>query len=511
MDAHLSRVDYAVIAVYVVGVVALGLYFTKRQKSLDEYFLASGNMPWWAVAISLHATLLSPVSFLGVVGWIFLKDSRYYFGVTVVMVPVMLISALMWVPVWGKLRFFSIYEYLEHRYHQSVRVFAATLFPIGILFWVGNGLVVASQAFGSVSGVSVHVCLILIVSLGTIYTMLGGARAVVWTDVLQAFVFLLAFAVSALLILHQFEWQPGRVYQIASTVISKETGNPATQIFSFEFNLAVEATLWSILFMNLVQIVHFGTNQTFVQRLLATGSRRNMIKAMVGKGFFDLVFLVLAIVTALCLVAFYHENTEAAASIMHTDEVMAHFVVNEIPVVLRGVIMAGLFAALMSTFDSALNSVSSVTINDFYRRYFVREGTQRHYVMVSRIVTMGFGIVLLLFALWQHSHSDATVMERLGKLNNLLTAPMVCFFALGVLSKRANTFGVLVGGVAGIMVALVLQGFPGLFEPPLQGVQINWMWIGGFATLASIAVGYFASLLFPAPDREKIQGLSLRE
>lgn len=80
MDADLSKVDYAVIAVYVV---APGLYFTKRQKSLDEYFLASGNMPWWAVAISLYATLLSPVSFLGVVGWIFLKDSRYYFGVTV--------------------------------------------------------------------------------------------------------------------------------------------------------------------------------------------------------------------------------------------------------------------------------------------------------------------------------------------------------------------------------------------------------------------------------------------
>ena len=136
--AKLSAPDYVIIAVYLVGVVLLGLYFSRRQKSLDEYFLASGNMPWWAVAVSLHATLLSPVTFLGMAGWIYTKDSRSAFGSMLLMMPVMYCSAVLWVPVWNRLRVLSIYEYLEKRYHPAVRSFAALLFPVGILFWVGN-------------------------------------------------------------------------------------------------------------------------------------------------------------------------------------------------------------------------------------------------------------------------------------------------------------------------------------------------------------------------------------
>lgn len=505
---QLSTWDYLIIAAYIAGVVVLGFYFSSRQKSLHEYFLASGDMPWWAVAISLHATLLSPVSFLGITGWIFFKDSRYFFGSAVFMMPVMFISALLWVPVWGRLRLFSIYEYLERRYHQAVRVFAAALFPISILFWVGNGLVAASKAFSAVSNVDVAVCLVAIVAIGTTYTVLGGARAVIWTDVVQAVVFLVAYVVSALLILDHFDWQPGQIYAIASSVTSETTGYPPTALVSVEFDLAIEATLWAIIFTRLTEIIGFGTNQTFVQRLLATGSRRNMIKAMLGKGGIDIFFFVLVIITGWGLVAFYHENQMAAIAIEHPDDVMAHFVVSEMPIVLRGVILAGLFAALMSTFDSALNSISSVTINDFYRRYIAPHGDERHHVAVSRIVCVGFALVLLLYALWQHRHSGATVMERLGKLNNLLIAPLICFFVLGILTRRANTMGVLIGGISGIVIAILFQGVPGWFDPPVT-VEINWQWIGGLSTLASIGIGYTASFLFPRPLQEKTEGLTL--
>ena len=524
--AKLTAPDYVIIAAYLTGVVVMGLYFSRRQKSLNEYFLASGNMPWWAVAVSLHATLLSPVTFLGMAGWIYAKDSRSSFGNMLLIMPVMYFSAVLWVPIWNRLRVLSIYEYLEKRYHPTVRSFAAALFPVGILFWVGNGLVTASKAFSmvafsNVSDVQVYTCLVAIMILGTTYTVLGGARAVVWTDVIQAAVFFVAYAASLLMLLAHFGWEPARIYEIASSISAKDWGYSHATLISTELSLAIEATIWVIIFTRILEIVTFGTNQTFVQRLLATGSHRNMMKAMLGKGGVDMIFLILGIATAWGLVAYYHENAEAAASVGHKDNVLAVFVVAQMPVVLRGVIMAGLFAALMSTFDSAINSISSVTINDFYRRYCKRDGSEHHYVAVSRIITIGFGFVLLAYAMWQYKHSANTVNQRLGELNNLVVAPLLCFFVLGIFSRRANTLGVLIGGFVGIIFALLFQGFPGWFEPPifkgvsgwfeapLKDVKINWMWIGGMATLVGLASGYAASLLFAPPPKDKTEGLTV--
>lgn len=501
--------DWAIIAVYIVGVLCLGLYFSRRQTSLREYFLASGKMPWWAVSISMYATMLSPLSFLGFSGWIFLKDSRWQFGGVILMSLVIYpVAAFLWIPLWGRLRMLSIYEYLEYRFHPAVRAFGAALFPIQMIFWIGNGLVTASQAFEQVvPGVSATQCLIAIVLLGTVYTMLGGSRAVIWTDVLQFFVFLFAYLIMGCVILSYFNWQPGEIYRIASSVQSEVTGYPHTQFISAEFNMAVEATIWAILFVNALEVLGFGSQQVVIQRLLASGGQRNMYKAMFGYIGVNVIWIVLAIVVTWGLVAFYHQNVAARDAIEHPDKVVPHFVVNYLQVVVRGMILAGLLAAMMSSFDSALNSMSSVTINDFYRRYFARNRSEKDYVAASRYCTLGWGVLLLLFALWQKGHSDSTALERVAKLHLLVIGPVLCFFVLGVFTRRATTFGALVGGFVTMAVALSLNGFPGLFEPNIEGY--NWMWIEGISVIVGLPTGYVVSLFFPAPPPEKLKGLTV--
>ena len=228
---QLSVWDYVIIAGYLSGVMVLGLVFSRRQTSLREYFLASGNLPWWAVSISLYATMLSPLSFLGICGWIFMKDSRWAVGAAVVGIGTTVVAAVIWVPLWGRLQMMSIYEYLENRFHRGLRAFGAAIFPISMVFWVGNGLVAAAMAFKAVTGVPLEYCVIGIVVLGTVYTMMGGSRAVIWTDVAQAAVFFLAFVVIGVLLLQYFDWQPMKIYKIASSVISEETGYPKTKMF----------------------------------------------------------------------------------------------------------------------------------------------------------------------------------------------------------------------------------------------------------------------------------------
>ena len=489
---------------YIIGVLALGLFFSRRQNSLKEYFLASGNMPWWAVSISMYATLLSPLSFLGITGWIFLKDSRWIIGAPLLGIVGTVAAAFIWVPLWNRLQLQSIYGYLERRYHPAVRSFGAALFPIAMIFWIGNGLVAASMAFEAVTGVEAWLCIVGIMVLGTVYTVLGGARAVIWTDVAQFIVLVFAFIVTGCLLLAYFDWQPLRVYEIASSVISAETHYPHTRMFSAEFNLAVEASVWSILFFVFFNMFAQGTSQVTMQRLMAAGSRRNMFKSMFGQIAVDLLFTVLAVAVAWGLVAFYHQNPAVKDSMDHPDQVLAHYVVRYVPILVRGLILAGLLAAMMSSFDSALNSMSTVTINDFYRRYFVRRRSEHHYVAASRYAALGWGVFLLFFSLWQLRHSGSTALERIGKLNVLISAPLVSFFVMGLFSKRVNTVGALVGGAAGIVVALAFNGFPGLFDRWID-YEINWLWIGGLGMLASFVVTWLASLLFPRPSAEQLK------
>ena len=508
--SQLSIWDYLVIGTYLAGVLSLGLVFSGRQTSLKEYFLASGALPWWAISLSLYATSLSPISFLGVCGWIYQKDSRLFFGSTLLVLITLPLAALLWVPLWDRLRPVSIYEYLERRFHPGLRTFGAVLFPLQMIFWLGNGLVAAAAAFKTVTGLPVEVCLFGIVILGTAYTVLGGSRAVIWTDVAQAIVFLFGFLVIGLLLLQYFDWEPAKIYHIASSVESAE-GYPKTQLFSTEFSLNVEATIWAILLFKFVELLMFGTNQINIQRLLATGTKRNMFKALIGLAGVEVIFMLLAMSVAWGFIAYYNENPGEAARIIQADEVMAHYIVGHMPNLVRGLIMAGLLAAMMSTFDSALNSMSSITICDFYQRFFVRNASDRHYVLSSRWATIGWGILVLLFALWQSRHSDATVFERVGKLNLLLVPMTAIFFILGVFTKRCNTPGVLIGAATSVGLALSFSGFPGLMEPLVdpEAFAINWVWLDGLCTVTGLLVGYVASCLFPEPGEDKLEGLTL--
>ena len=216
--AELGTWDYIIIVGYMAGVVGLGLLFSGRQKSTREYFLAGCNVPWWAVSISMYATALSPITFLGATGWIFTKDTRGMVG-SMWGLPLVILQILLWVPLLSRLRMQSIFTYLEQRFHPAVRTVAAVMFLIQMVFWIGSGTVAAARAFEAATGIDPRFCLLALIVLGTLYTMLGGSRAVIWTDVVQYTVFLFAFIAIGGLLLHQYDWQPWRIYNVASSVI----------------------------------------------------------------------------------------------------------------------------------------------------------------------------------------------------------------------------------------------------------------------------------------------------
>ena len=464
--AKFSIFDYLVIGVYLASMVVMGILFSGRQKSLKEYFHAGGNLPWWAVGISLIATHLSPISYLALPGWIFERDTRSSITGGLIEFLMVLPTAALWIPIWARLRVLSIYEYLERRFHPAVRSTGATLFIVYTVFWLSTALVAASKGFESVSGFDGRLCLLVIGLLGAFYTVLGGMRAVIWTDVVQYVVFVGGYLMIAIVLLSYFD--PMEIWTLASNQISERTGHPHTKLISHEWSLAVEGTIWVLLSGSVVRALAFGTNQITVQRMHATRDRRTMFKALLANAVTGYGFVLFTVPVAWGFVAYYSQHPELKRQITHPDMVLPHFVLLNLPLIMRSLVMGGVLAALMSTFDSALNSMSNVTNNDFYRRYLEPNRSEDHYVRVAKLLTLGFGVVLLAFALSQYDQQRGTAGEHFTRLTSLVSAPIGAFFVLGILSRRVNTPGVLCGAVAAIALSLGFNGLPPMVQPVLN-------------------------------------------
>ena len=461
-----SIFDYLVIGIYLASMVVMGILFSGRQKSLKEYFHAGGDLPWWAVGISLIATHLSPISYLALPGWIFERDTRSTITGGFIEFLMVLPTAALWIPIWARLRVLSIYEYLERRFHPGVRSIGAMLFIVYTVFWLSTALVTASKGFESVSGFDGRLCLLVIGLLGAFYTVLGGMRAVIWTDVVQYVVFVCGYLMIAIVLLSYFD--PMEIWALASNQISERTGHPHTKLISHEWSMAVEGTLWVLLSGSVVRALAFGTNQITVQRMHATRDRRTMFKALLANAVTGYGFVLFTVPVAWGFVAYYSQHPELKRQVTHPDMVLPHFVLLNLPLIMRSLVMGGVLAALMSTFDSALNSMSNVTNHDFYRRYLKPNGSEDHYVRVAKLLTLGFGLVLLVFALSQYDQQKGTAGEHFTRLTSLVSAPIGAFFVLGILSRRVNTPGVLCGAVAAIALSLGFNGLPPMVQPVLN-------------------------------------------
>jgi Na+/proline symporter len=269
----------------------------------------------------------------------------------------------------------------------------------------------------------------------------------------------------------------------------------------------VEATFWVMLMLYVRGMLQFGSDQLRVQRLHATRSFWDMFKSQCANAACLWIFALFAIPAAWGFVAFYAQHPQLRAGVTHPDQVLPAFAAQHLPVAFRSLIMAGVLAALMSTLDSSINALSNVVTNDFYRRYWNREASEKQLVRVAKILTVLLGGVLLAFAIYQFDRQGDTAFEKFLKLTNVIASPLVAFFLLGVFSRRANTQGALIGALCGIAFSIVFNGIPGVVEKQLD--WINFMWVGGLATIVNVVVGYAASCFFPSPSSESLRDLTV--
>lgn len=487
VEPSFGLLDWLVVIVYLGGMVGIGVWCSRREANTEQFFLASQRIPWWAAGLSIFGTQLSAITFMAIPATAFAEDWVRMLGNLMIM-PVIIVVIFFYLPFFRRLNVTTAYEYLERRFHVSVRVMASALF-IGFQFGrMGIVLYLPALALSAVTGMNIYLCIALMGVLATFYTVLGGIEAVIWTDVIQVVV-LLGGALLCMGIVVAQVGGLGEAFSVAAD-------NKKFRLILLDWS-ASEFTLWTMIvggfFTNLVP---YSTDQTVVQRYLTTGDE----KQAAGSLWLNLAMTVPAALIfyglGTALFVFYEVHPELAVP-EQTDQIVPWFVVQQLPSGVAGLVIAGVFAAAMSSLDSSMNSMASAWTTDFHQR-FTPAASDEELLLVAKRATLFLGAAGTGIAMVMASVEIQYLFDLFNKTVGLFGGGLAGVFLLGIATKKASSAGAAVGLVVAGLVTLGVA-----FLTP-----INLYLYAAVGTVACVVVGYAVSLAMP--DRLKnISGLTV--
>jgi SSS family transporter len=439
----LSVLDYAVIAGYLAAITAFGSWFARFQKTTRDYFLTDRSIPWWAVCFTIVATETSTLSFIGVPASAFSGNMTFLQLAMGYVIGRALISML-FVPAYFRGDLVTSYELLQRRFGTPVKTLGAGIFLVTRTLADGVRLFATALVIAVVTGVPVSWTVLILGLAMIVYTARGGVSAVIWTDVVQMFVYLAGAAAVFLALLGRI---PGGWDEVIRT--GQDAGkfvvlNPSTDPKAIY-------TLWAGLFggATLTLATH-GTDQYLVQRLLSARSPKDASLGLVLSGVVVFAQFALFLLIGVMLFAYYQHAPLPTLS--RGDEILPRFVVTSLTGGVAGFIVAAIVAAALSP---SLNAMAATTVNDFYRPYVRPDADDASLLRISRIATVLWGVLQIAVALAAQT-MDRSVLDAGLLVLSLATGPVLGAFLVGVLTTRVGAGAMLAGMSAGIIVLAVL-------------------------------------------------------
>jgi SSS family transporter len=497
----LSSIDIVVALVYVLGILGIGFYFFRQQKSAKDFLLGGRSMGWFPIGLSLLATLTSAV------GYMSFPAAALKFGLIMlwmwVAIPVSFpVVTRIFMPFYHKLNVYTAYEYLEKRFSVQVRLLASAIFILWRITWMGAVIYVPSLMLNTVTGGQLPLVpsVIALGILSTLNTTLGGVKAVMWADVIHSLVMFAGMVIALAVIVYSV---PGGLPEIWQSLV--EGGK--TQMFDriggwSEANLWEKGRLYLVEEITVISLVvsyslqkmgNYCVDQALVQRYLTAKSLK-----VSRQGFllncFSYTFYIVAITlvgVGLFVVAQHQSFPDTLAS----DQVFPYFIANLIPVGLSGLLIAAIYAASMSSMDSGTNACVSAVMNDFYARLYLKnynldEGEQseaidRRKLLISRVSSILLGISVTIMACYIGRLGD--IFTITAKLINMFAGPLFGVFILGMFTIRANALSVLIAGLAGALVGILT-----VFAKPfgLDFFVVGKLWPLILSFLVTYTLGY---------------------
>lgn len=468
----LDKFDLAIIALYLIGITLFGLRFRKRQRSLRDYFLAGRDIPWWAIALSIVAAETSTLTIISIPGLAYDTNLTFLQIVMGYVVGRVVISFVL-LPHYFRGDLYTAYELIERRFGRGLRSMTSVLFLLtrgaaeGVRVYAVSIVVSIALGTGEVASIAI------ITALTLIYTFEGGLAAVIWTDVVQTFIYVGGTLVGLYTILQLVPGGWGSIHA-AATAAGK------LQVFNFTPSFWIPYTFWAgLIGGTFFTVASHGTDQLIVQRLLAARSQKQSATALISSGVAILFQFALFLMVGVMLWAYYRVPS---ATFSRPDRIYPTFIVSRMPHGISGLLIAAILAAAMSNLSAALNALSSSSIMDLYLRFRPSTNEQSR-MRLSRFATLLWALALFALAVLS-LHKVGRVVEVGLQIASIAYGALLGVFLLGVLTRKANQAGAMLGMLLGFTAELYLW----------LGTRVPWTWWVMVGTIVTFVAGYAASL-----------------
>lgn len=475
-----GTLNWVTLIAYLGGLLVVGFVCARQTQSTEDFYVGGRSIPWWAAGISIFGTALSAITYLALPARVFATN----WSVIILNAGILIVApliAFVYIPRLRKINAVTAYQYLEDRFDLGLRFFGSASFIVFQLFRMGIVVFLPALALAAVTGFNLTLCILSIGLVSTVYTAFGGIKAVIWTDVVQVVV-LLGGAILALVIVTT-KLDGGFASLVA---IGKEAGK--FELPPIKWSWAADSfmvLLLGAIFSN--ALVPYTADQAVVQRYLTTRTEKDARKAVWTNALLAIPATLIFSIMGIALFVFYKSNPELLGPLEKNDQILPWFVAHEMPAGLAGLVIAGVFAAAMSSLDSSMHSICTAVSNDFVKR-FREDWSDEGQLTFARLLVGLLGILGTAFALILSAMDTGHIFDFLIGLMGLIGSPLAGLFLLGLFVKRAGSAHAWIGVACSLLAIVYTKYFT-----DLSGLLFGLVGIG-----VCFGVGLLASLLLPS-------------
>ena len=479
---ELTWLDYLVFFVFVGGVALFGCSFFKNSRKGTEAFTkANGAIPTWVVGMSIFATFVSSISFLGLPGGAYSGNwNQLIFSFTI---PIATwLAAKIFIPLYRGIGSVSAYQFLEDKYGYWARFYVAVCYLLTQVCRVGSILLLLAIPINTMFGWDIGTIIIVTGALTLIYAVLGGISAVVWTDAIQGIILIVGAVVCALILTFGMPEGPGQLFSIAAADGKFSLGSLSATL--------TEPTVWVVLIYGIfINLQNYGIDQNYVQRYMTAKSTGEAVKATLFGGLLYIPVSLVFVYIGTALYSFYAAQPGLLPAGIAGDKVFPYFIVHGLPTGLTGLVIASLFSAGMSTVATSINSSATIVFTDFYKkiRKGVAEDDRKAHMSVLYTASAVVGILGILIGLAMMKIDG--VLDAWWKLSSIFSGGMLGLFLLALVCKKPSRIGAVLGVVLGLCVIAYMS-------LPVFGSPIHTYLTIVFGTTTIFLVGFLITKLF---------------
>ncbi len=441
----LHPLDIAALVAYLLLITGIGFYFSRKNTNTEEYFVGGRSFSGWVIGLSLVGTSISSITFLAYPGDAF-KTSWIRFAPNLMMPLAILFAAYFFLPFFRRGKITSAYEYLEDRFGPSIRVYGAVAFIIAQIVRVSMILFLLSLLLQELTGLSATWCIIIGGVFVAVYTIIGGIDAVIWTDVMQTIVLVLGGILCLWVIVDALPGGLGQIFDVADqfnklSFSVLENGNLNAMGWEIRFD---EKTISMMLFIGLIAwLTEYSSNQNTVQRYCASKSTYEARKAMLVAVLSSLPIWAFYMFLGTALFVFFQQFPAVAPQEMldgsrAPEQILPYFINNHLPAGVAGLVIASAMAAAMSSLDSSINAISTVSVVDIYRRHLKPGLDDKHYLRAAWVIAAISAVLMIGGAVYLANAETKTLQDTATILSSILGGGLLGLYLIGFFTKQGD-------------------------------------------------------------------------